>query len=188
MMNRPVLTMWLKASGKTTVTRAIAESIWIKSADLDHEIIKHLQLQTKYGQDITVTRFVDEICSWCWHRFRFIENLICQRVIDTYVLTSLWGGTPAFENNRVLIDSKKSIKILLDISVEEQMRRLRNDDEGNKNRPDLWQSLAETYHDRIDIYRNFADHIILVDGKSIEDVRDEILWITEINNALKRAV
>lgn len=138
------------------------------------------------GENMTITDYVDKVCGKDWIPFRNTEHHKLIESLKKTDILSLWGGTPAFENNRIAIDSKNTVKILLDINIDTQLKRLLDDSKGNESRPELGQSLEETYSKRIDIYRSFSNHIIPVDNKSITEIVDEILWISDIQDIIKK--
>lgn len=204
----------LRASGKTTILQELQEKTGISGLDLDTRVVQEIQKSHRRVQSIT--DFVEWVWSMAQFR-DLEHNVLKEVLNDNSpMILALGWGTVAYDRNRHVIDPvdnymmnphsdedarknilekvfnrekhpKKSIRVFLDISPEEQRRRLEKDDEGNKDRPDLGKSLQGIYDERIQAYRDFANFTISVDGKTIEEIVDEILWNKQIEEAIKRA-
>lgn len=208
--------IWLRGSGKTELLKTLCSTFKLSGIDLDDAVLE--EIRKIYGRVRSIDDFVNGIGSWPLFRdiehtqvWKLVSN-------DTLDILAYGGWTAAFHRNRHVIDPvdtyalsphhsedariwimervfnrenlpKKSTRILLDVSVEEQIKRLTAEGAtGNENRLDLWKDLQDTYDHRIGIYRDFSDIIISVDGKSIDEIREEILWYEQIKQALKKAV
>lgn len=88
---------------------------------------------------------------------------------------SVGGGLPVREENRRLLHKLGKV-IFLDASVDELVRRLQGDD----TRPllkggELREKIGELMDRRIDIYDDTADIIVMTDGRTLNEVFDEIM-------------
>ncbi len=154
--------------GKSTVGKIVAKKLDYNFIDVDKLI------ESKEGSSINLI-FKNKSESY----FRKIENdITLSELKKDKVVISLGGG--AFLNNAIRKSAKKlSTSFWLDISVEELIKRLRN----NKHRPLLFKkNLSETvkkiYFNRKKIY-NEADHRIKCNLLGSEEIASKILDLYE---------
>jgi len=180
------LLYWLRASGKTTIWESVAQSTDSSFVDMDVGILE--DITAEFSEIKSIASYVNDGCKWNWDPFRNREHEKLDYLMnsDTQIISAGWGLV-AFKRNRELIRQHPVLKIFLDIDVETQIQRLEEDDEWNKNRPDLGQSLQETYNQRIDHYWVFADVTIDVREKNRQSIVDEILWLSQFQEAIKKS-
>lgn len=108
-------------------------------------------------------------------KFREIESRVVQDSLNAPGVISLGGGACVSEPARTHIVQSNALVIFLDISLSEVSKRVGFD----QARPLLainprsrWQELMNA---RRPIYEELADRTIVVDGKSVEEIVDEIV-------------
>lgn len=149
-----IILVGMMGAGKTTIGRALANSLGKKFVDSDHEI------QDRTGVDIPV---IFEIEGEAGFRRRESEVLIDLVKRDNIILATGGGAILSPENRQLL--KGKGIVIYLRASVNDLYRRTRYD----KNRPllqtrNLFIKLNELYIQRDALYRETA-HIVIDSGK-----------------------
>lgn len=154
-------------SGKTTLAKALAQTLNLNLIDLDAEIEKHT------GYTITETIFnKGELY------FRKVEREILKRVLgqDNFVL-STGGGTPCYYDNIDLINTS-SMSVYLSLNVGELYQRLK---EGTAERPLLAHLSGEALQEYIGKHlferRPFYEQAIFtikVGDKTTEQLNQEL--------------
>ena len=155
----------MMGSGKTTVGKALAKALDWTFADTDEVLAERYgsitEIFAKYGEDY----------------FREKESEVCAQLAkgDSLVLSTGGGTLLCAENVRALQSVGKII--FLRANKETLLKRLR----GSTDRP-LLQSgeklegkIEELLKIRTPIYLLFADYIVDVDGKSPEEIVQEII-------------
>ncbi len=157
------------ASGKTTTARLLGKVLALPSLDLDEVI------EQNTGKTV-LQLFEDggEI------RFRKKEHEVLNSLVngsESFVL-SLGGGTPTYANNHLVLQRDDVISVYIKVSVGELAKRIRS--QAGK-RPLLTALKEEELEDFIaqhlferSYYYHQAKHIIAADGKSEEEVANEI--------------
>jgi shikimate kinase len=158
------------ASGKTTIARLLGKVAAIPVLDLDEVI------EQKTGKSVTKI-FAEE----GEVRFRKLEHDSLKELLeaDGDLILSLGGGTPCYANNHVFLQQEDVISIYLKTGVEELVKRLRRH---GKERPlleklpddELHEYIAKHLFDR-SYYYHQAKHVITTDGKSPENIVNEIM-------------
>lgn len=155
----------MMGSGKTTVGRALAKALCWKFADTDEILTEEYgaitDLFANYGEDY----------------FREKESKVCAQFKkeDSLVL-SIGGGTLLREENVCVLKSTGKI-IFLRAKKETLLKRLY----GNQERPllqlseNLEEKIEEFLKIRTPIYLSSADYIVDVDGKTPEEIAQEII-------------
>ncbi|MBR5970796.1 MAG: shikimate dehydrogenase [Lachnospiraceae bacterium] len=162
-------------SGKTTVSRLLAERLGEQRLDSDSEIERRVNTTVR---DIIAVRGEGA--------FRAIETRILRELAgeerEPFVL-STGGGVPMKEENRAILHEIGTV-IWLKTSPEEIYRRLKDDD----SRPllqtgDKYQTIVDMGNARAEDYGTAADVIITTDGKTPEMITEEIIHIIEDREA-----
>lgn len=161
-----IILIGFMGSGKSSVGKLLAEKMGYDFRDTDDMIVadEGMEIQeifNKYGEEL----------------FRNLETTLLLSVMDTLERTVLatGGGMPVRERNLNLLRVMGKI-VYLRASQESVESRLF----GDNTRPIL---MGDDYKDRIKkllsertpIYERAADLIIDTDGKSIEDIVNEIM-------------
>ncbi len=199
-LNGSIILVGHQLAWKSSAWRNVAVHSWLEYGDVDEEIVSR-RLNGESIRDFSMRIWED------WQDiFRPFESEILKILLQEKTVISLWGGTPFFQNNRDIIDAsaqqKSTVRILLDISLDEQMNRWEYDVKWNANRWDLWDqawvnasmdekrtqkrlSLAAIKEKRHPIYRDFADVVINVDGNSKSDTLTQIITIPQVQDILR---
>tara|TARA_B100000900_G_scaffold392183_1_gene387439 strand:+ start:87 stop:566 length:480 start_codon:yes stop_codon:yes gene_type:complete len=147
--------------GKTTVGRVLSKKIQRKFLDIDQEF-----------EDQTKIRITDFFAIYGEKEFRKIERRIINDVLtkNKKLVVSAGGGIFSNDEIRDLI-IKKSITFFLDSSIETLAERLKKNFSNRPllNKGNLRDNIEKLYQKRIKDYM-MANHIILVDDLSVEDV------------------
>jgi shikimate kinase len=168
-MKKILLTGYM-ASGKTTIALLLSKAAGITYNDLD-EIIEE-----KAGKSVSAIFDQDgEI------NFRKLEHEALTEFVENeeeFVL-SLGGGTPCYANNHLFLQRDDVISIYLKAGIAEIINRLSDQDTkrpllNNLKGAELEEFIAKHLFDR-SYYYHQAKHVVAVDGKSPEDVVNEIM-------------
>lgn len=166
--------------GKSTVGRVLARQINWDFIDLDHKIEK------------AAKRSIPEIFEQegeFGFRKRETECLIrclqiseeLNRTQNRSLVLSLGGGTPLLNGSTI---REKCTCIYLEASYESIITHI-----GGKNNPKRplfsKETLKQRLAEREPIYRQTAHHIVSVDGKSIEDIVQEITSVLPLKWSLR---
>lgn len=150
--------------GKTTIGKAVAKRLNLPFIDTDHVVEKSVG---KTVADI----FIEDGEPF----FREKEESALAQALSTDGVVALGGGACVAEESQAAIRKSGARVIFLDISLSEVSKRIGFD----KARPLLainprskWQELMNV---RRPIYESLADKIILVDGKKISQIVDEVV-------------
>lgn len=174
-----VILIGFMGTGKTTVARRIAEKTGYDIKEMDEMIENDMgmsvaQIFQDYGEPY----------------FRDLESDMAQRVAASErVVISCGGGTVLRRKNVDALRSSGSI-VLLRAKPETVLERVKKN--GDK-RPLLSKYQSRGYiswlmKKRSDIYADAADYIINVDGRTADDIADEIIEYTGIGGSDQRRV
>lgn len=158
------------ASGKTSTARLLAKTSGLLHIDLDEVI------EQKAGKSIPeLFEEGGEI------KFRKLEYEVLKTIIngsEGFVL-SLGGGTPCYANNHEVFQREDVISVYLKTSIAELVKRIENQ---SRQRPlinslkgdELHEFIAQHLFER-SYYYHKAKHIVVTDGKSTEQIANEIM-------------
>lgn len=167
---KKILITGYMASGKTTIALLLAKAAGISYYDLDKII------EEKAGKTISQLFKDDgEI------NFRRLEHQALKESLDKdqdFVI-ALGGGTPCYASNHLFLQRDDVVSVYLKASVTELTARLK---EQKEYRPliatqadgELEEFIAKHLFDRSWFYHQ-AKHVVKVDGKSPEDIVNEIM-------------
>lgn len=164
-----VVLIGFMGSGKTTISKLLADRLGEQRLDSDAEIESRVNTTVK---DIFAVRGEGA--------FRAIETRILRELAgeerEPFVL-STGGGVPMKEENRSILHEIGTV-IWLKTSPEEIYRRVKDDD----SRPlletgDKYQTIIDMGNARSEDYETAADVIVTTDGKTPEEITEEILMI-----------
>ncbi len=163
----------MMGAGKTTIGIKVAEKTGRRWYDTDGLIVD------KYGEIADIFEYYGEA------HFRKLETEIVKELVkhDGLVI-STGGGLVLLKENNVLLQENGKI-VFLRAKFETLAQRLKMDG----SRP-LLQSSTESIRDRLarllneraPIYENAADYIVDVDGKTPDQIADEIVALMGENN------
>lgn len=166
MLSDKIVLVGFMGSGKSSVGKELSKRLGIKLLDSDTCI----EMQEKKSiNDI----FNDE----GEESFRDMESDFLRKLSlsDENFILSTGGGMPCFNDNAKLI-KEVGVSVYLMASPDSILERLNNDTsrpllkEGNK-----LEKIKSLLSKREDFYKNAADIVIKTDGKSVEEIADEIL-------------
>ena len=159
--SKNIVLIGMAGVGKTTVGRVLSKKIQRKFLDVDQEF-----------EDQTKIRITDFFSIYGEKEFRKIERRIINDVLtkNKKLVVSAGGGIFSNDEIRDLI-IKKSITFFLDSSIETLAERLKKNFSNRPllNKGNLRDNIEKLYQKRIKDYM-MANHIILVDDLSVEDV------------------
>jgi len=152
-------------AGKTTITKLLANELHLPFYDTDQEI------EEKEKKSVTdIFKKDGEL------HFRMLETELLKNITQNSII-SCGGGLPIHNNNMGLINSK-GISIYLKASDNCLFNRLKNEKQnrpliGNKTDEKLKVYIIHELQNRSPFY-NLANHTILVDNKSIDEILREV--------------
>ncbi len=162
-------------SGKSTVAKLLAKALNLSFIDLDNYIVQ------KEGSSIKeLFKNKGEIY------FRLQESKYLKEVLVDVKpgIIALGGGTPCYSNNMELI-KKYSKSFYLKGSIATICQRLTSEKNqrpliASLNDEQLTEFIAKHLFERRDYYEQ-ATETISIDGKSAEDIKDELMKALKIN-------
>lgn len=160
-------------SGKTAVGKRLAPFMEMGFADLDEMLA-----QREERSILNLFKNKGEIY------FRKLENEILHELLEdpTDKVIALGGGTPCYGNNMELIKNSGAKTIYLKSNLESLVNRLFAEKESRPliahldSKTELEDFIRKHLFERTYFYQQ-SDFSILVDGKSIEKIVEEILLI-----------
>lgn len=168
-MIKKIILLGYMGSGKSIIASKLSNTLQKMHLDLDVLIENEQNLSIN-----SIFKTKGELY------FRKLEHEVFKRLVESDIefVLSLGGGTPCYANNHLLLQKGNVVSIYLKTSVEELYRRLSKD---KTNRPliaemgeeELKEFIAKHLFDR-SFYYHQAKHIISTDGKSLEEVVEEI--------------
>ena len=156
-------------AGKSTIGKLLAEKLNRNFIDLDDYIVQKRgmsinEIFKKYGEE----------------NFRKSETQSVKNIslLDNHII-ALGGGTVINPKNAQILKTSGKI-IMLDVSPETVYKRLKND----KSRPllqtdDKLKAITDMMNSRFPYYNDAADCKIVVDGKSKDEIIEEIIKLFE---------
>ncbi|WP_425448610.1 shikimate kinase [Dethiothermospora halolimnae] len=169
-MRKNIVLTGFMASGKSTVAKVLSKKLKIRYIDIDRYIERKENMSIK----TIFNKFGEK-------HFRELESKAVNKISkQRNVIISTGGGV--ILNNKNIKSLKKRGKIfLLDASPKTVIKNLKN---SRRKRPLLstrnWEGrVYDLMNNRKNLYKKSCDYVISVDGKSINEICNEIL---EINN------
>jgi len=152
-------------AGKTTITKLLANELHLPFYDTDQEIEKNEKRNVS-----EIFKIEGEL------HFRMLETELLKNINQDSII-ACGGGLPIHNNNMELINSK-GISIYLKASNNCLFNRLKNEKQNrplieNKTDEELEVFIRNKLQNRSPFY-NLANHTILVDDKSTEEVLREV--------------
>ncbi|MEL1244042.1 shikimate kinase [Flavobacterium sp. DGU11] len=167
---KKILLCGYMASGKTTIARLLGKASGMPVLDLDEVIEKKT--------DKSVSRIFAEDGEITFRRLEH-DNLKALLENENGFILSLGGGTPCYANNHLFLQQDDVISVYLKTGIDELVKRLRQQ---GKERPlleklpddELHEYVAKHLFDR-SYYYHQAKHVVVTDGRSPEDVINQIM-------------
>lgn len=164
-----IVLIGMRGSGKTTVGKILAEKLGRGFVEMDELVVR------RAGMSIP-----EIVKKQGWPGFRDIESAVCREVAALDNIVNATGGGVITREENIAALRKNGKLIWLQISLEKILERIGEDPSrpsltGRSTRDDMAAVLAE----RTPIYRRAADHAVLTDNKTAEEVAAEILKLLE---------
>ena len=157
-----------RGTGKSTVGRLLAARLGRELVSTDAEIVKRAQ------------RTIPEIVAQQgWDYFRDLESDICRELASRDHLVIDTGGGAILRQQNVEALKKNGTVFWLTASVETIVKRIG----GDNQRPSLTgtksfvDEIQEVLQERTSKYQAAADHIIVTDGRSINQLMETVLGL-----------
>lgn len=160
---RNIAFIGMMGTGKTVTSRLVAEKLGMNYLDIDDCLVARL------GMTISVAfiTFGERI-------FRSYEHdVMCEVVWQDNFVISCGGGAPLYKPNMELIEN--FVKVRLTASPEEIYRRTKDDFSRPLLKDNSPKKIAEMIAEREEAYASVADITVNTDGKTIEEVADEVI-------------
>lgn len=157
----------MMGTGKTVTSRLVAEKLGMNFIDIDDCLVARM------GMPISVAFITlgEKI-------FRDYEHdVMCEVVWQDNFVMSCGGGAPLHKRNMDLIE--KFIKVRLTASADEIYLRTKDDFSRPLLKDNSAKKIAEIMAEREEVYASYADITVSTDGKTVEQVADEV--IAELN-------
>jgi shikimate kinase len=158
----------MRGSGKTTVGAVLAGRLHRELVPMDALIV--------YELGMTVPEIVEKLG---WPRFREVEAQVARKVARLKGTINATGGGVVLNPDSVKALRETGIVFWLDVPVDALLRRIGED----PNRPSLTgrgsrrEDMQATLAEREPLYRAAAHHAVPTDGRTQEQVADEIVRI-----------
>jgi shikimate kinase len=168
-----IILIGYRATGKTSVGKRLAEKLALPFYDSDQGIVSRI------GK--TIKEWVEEKG---WDSFRQEEKGVLKTIFSqTPGVVSLGGGAVMDLENRAMV-RKNGRVIWLRAEAQTILERMQSDPESHNNRPALsnrtWEKeTRDLLIQRTPIYEQAADFIVDTEGKTIEEVANEICSIIQ---------
>ncbi|MCH5163911.1 MAG: shikimate kinase [Clostridiales bacterium] len=153
----------MMGSGKTVTSRIVAEKLGMNYIDIDDCLVARM------GMPISVA-----FITLGEKTFRDYEHdVMCEVVWQDNFVISCGGGIPLHKRNMDLIEN--FIKVRLTASPEEIYNRTKDDFSRPLLKDNSPQKIAGMIAEREEAYSKYADITVSTDGKTIEEVADEVI-------------
>ncbi|MDZ4848154.1 MAG: shikimate kinase [Pirellulaceae bacterium] len=174
-MERAIFLVGYRGSGKSSIGQRLAELLGRPLIDSDDciETASHKSIREIFADSGE-------------EAFRALETKAIKNIVERKdaVVVSLGGGAVLRKQNRDLI-AKHGVAVWLQVSAKQAANRIQADHSTAKRRPALTQlagydEIVRLLEIREPIYRDVADFIIQTDGRTIEELAQQIAdWYTE---------
>lgn len=168
---KPITLLGYMGCGKSTIAKKLAKRLGVACIDLDD----YIEAQE---QKTIATIFKNHGAIY----FRKIESQYLQELLENqqYGIVALGGGTPCFGDNLSIINThsescylKASVRILKNRLEKEQAKRPLIADIPKE---ELAAFIAKHLFERSRYYEQ-GKHIITIDGKKVNEVVDEVVFL-----------
>ena len=164
-----VVLLGYMASGKSSVGRSLASKLGYHFIDLDEEI------SNRVGMDVPII-FSEK--GEIFFRRKEAEVLMDILEQDKHMVLSLGGGTPCYGRNMQIVNERTPYSFYLNLPIGSLVERISKEKE---QRPlvarisdvELPEFIGKHLFERMPYYAQ-AHHSILANGKTVEDIANEI--------------
>jgi shikimate kinase len=161
-----VVLIGYRGTGKSTVGKTVAARLGRAVVSTDDEIVKRI------GRTIP-----EIVAQHGWDYFRNIESEICRELADRDGLVIDTGGGAILRPENVAALKKTGTLFWLTASVATIAQRIGRDTErpsltGTKSFVD---EIEQVLRERTPKYQAAADHAVSTDGRSVQEIVDEII-------------
>lgn len=177
-MNKIVL-IGFRATGKTSIGKALAEKLNWKFLDLDEEIQKRTKKSIK--------EIVEE---GGWEKFRSLEKEFLKEILDLENMVLALGGGSVLHQKEMSELREKSFVVWLFASKETILERMERDTKTSSQRPNLTnlcnleEEIERLLKEREKLYNNFSHVKIDTSKKDILEIVEEIFKIFQAGGGL----
>lgn len=170
-----IVLIGMSGTGKTTIGMELSKILKLDFIDTDMLIEERLGISiekifNKYGEKY----------------FRTIESKIVAEIGNREGLIISTGGGIILNKSNIIKLKEKGIVILLESSIDNIVNNLKK---SNIIRPlisnenDIYKAVEKMYKTRKELYHLYADYIVKVDNRSLNNIIYEILQIYDIINS-----
>ena len=164
-MKKSITLIGMAGAGKTTIGKKLAKILSLNFLDGDKIIEGEI--------NESIQKFIDQKGR---EEFTKIEESVLLSIkFDETLLAT--GGSAILCDSAMQFMRKESEVIFLDVSYENISQRITNLSERGLVRNSN-QSLQETYNERMNLYRKYADHVVANDG-DVESCVKGLIALTE---------
>lgn len=168
-----IVLIGIGGSGKSTIGKLLAEKLGKKFIDMDTMVEKKLNM--------SIPQIVEKLG---WEKFRDCESQIVDDLsrLDNRIIAS--GGGVVIRDENILKLKRNSLLIWLKTSIDTLVKRVGD----GKNRPIFTNSnrirkeLEQIYAGRKTLYQKAANYSVDTDGKTLEEITEEIIMIIKSEN------
>ena len=157
-----------RGTGKSTLGRLLAARLGRELVSTDAEIVKRAR-----------RTILEIVAQQGWDYFRDLESDICRELASRDQLVIDTGGGAILRAQNIEALKKEGIVFWLRASVETIARRIG----GDSHRPSLTgtksfvDEIQDVLQERTPKYQAAADHIIVTDGRSIDQLIETVLTL-----------
>lgn len=171
MLDKPLLLIGLRSSGKSTVGRALAGRLQRDFFDTDQVVTANYFAQT--GKQLSLKDAYQTIGE---AKFRVLEQQAIKQLLENNTSAVIaTGGSSMLNANTVALLRDKVFVIYLQAAVATLQQRWQENSPMFINRDQLSAELDRYYQRRAPLYQSLADIRVTVDGKAIDDIVTELV-------------
>lgn len=163
--DKNIVLIGMPGSGKSTIGKMLAEKLTLPFVDTDHLI--------EAEQQCALQHIVDT--KGYLHLRQLEEQVLLGIDKENHIIAT--GGSAVYSTRGMDYLHADNMIIFLDISFEQMLARIDNASQHASDRglaKSASQSLEEMYAERLTLYQRYADMAILCNGRSAEDICQEI--------------
>lgn len=161
-----VVLIGYRGAGKTTIGRMLSSVLGYEYISTDEEIVKRVGMK--------IPEYVQK---YGWEAFRDVESEVASEVSEKDDVVIDTGGGIVLREKNVHALRKNGVIIFLSAPPEVLAERIKDD----TGRPPLkkgkthWEEVKEVLEERMPYYRRAMDFEVTTNGKSPEEVVEEIM-------------
>jgi shikimate kinase len=154
-----------RGTGKTSVANRLAELSKWPVLSTDGEIVK------KAGMSVA-----DIIRKRSWDYFRDVESEICRQAgkKDRTIIDTGGGAVLRKENVESLRQRGRIFWLTAEVSTIMERIKASNERPSLTGKKSYVEEVEEVLNERLPLYKAAADHIIPTDGRTVDEIADEV--------------